>query len=128
VKVPSRSSTRDSTGLMLMHCRQTRSNVQEETLPLDSTVPLKGCELSPYGDYLAYWTDSKVYIFTNDQVDPDGRSVLVAEWPPGIEPSPMPPTPEEAAAAITWQSLCLTTRYLVASTTNAQVSLPSAAP
>ncbi|KAJ5923408.1 hypothetical protein N7454_008653 [Penicillium verhagenii] len=105
------ASTRDristAVGYRATSCRP-ESRV--EKMFLDDNEPFKGCEISPDGHIVAFWTDFKITIYTSNTLP----LADVAE-----------PTPVAKSAAVftisdcIWKSVSITDRYLVASTSGA---------
>jgi hypothetical protein len=75
---------------------------------LSASEGYKGCEISPDGALVAYWTDVKISLFTSQSLPSGERNVVTAA--------------AEYVLEITdciWKSVSLTQRYLIASTTGA---------
>lgn len=75
---------------------------------LSASEGYKGCEISPDGALVAYWTDIKISLFTSQSLPSGERNVVTAA--------------AEYVLEITdciWKSVSLAQRYLIASTTGA---------
>lgn len=78
-----------------------------ERIFLDDNEPFKGCEISPDGYIVAFWTDFKISIYTSN-------SLPIAE---ANEPVPVVKSAGEYTISdCIWKSVSVTDKYLVAST------------
>jgi hypothetical protein len=94
------------------------SNWQVDSWQLSAAIGLKGCDISPKGDLVAYWSDTKIRLYNELSLPPQ----MNFGEPPIVSPA------AEYTLGLTdciWKSVALTDRFLIASTTGAvfQVSL-----
>ncbi|KAJ5650893.1 uncharacterized protein N7484_004616 [Penicillium longicatenatum] len=81
-------------------------NSRLERMYLDDNEPFKGCEISPDGQIVAFWTDFKISIYTCN-------SLPVAE---ANEPVPVVKSADEFTISdCIWKSVSVTDKYLIAS-------------
>ncbi|EED20717.1 conserved hypothetical protein [Talaromyces stipitatus ATCC 10500] len=88
------------------------SHWQVDSWQLSSTEGLKGCEISPRGDLVAYWSDNQIRLYNELSLPPQ---VTFGE-PPVVSPA------AEYTLGLTdciWKSVAVTDRFLIASTTGA---------
>ncbi|KGO36018.1 hypothetical protein PEX1_080440 [Penicillium expansum] len=76
---------------------------------LDASEPFKGCEISPDGTVIAFWTDIKISLYTSQSLQQKGDN--------GIRPAAEYPIPTVGF----WKSISLTKRHLIASTSGSPV-------
>ncbi|KAK1752733.1 kinase-like domain-containing protein [Echria macrotheca] len=79
-----------------------------ESWSLSSKEDFNGCEISPDGSLIAYWTDVKISLYTSQSFSPrEGNSVSPATWR----------TLQEQDCI--WKTVVITRKYLIAATTGA---------
>ncbi|KAF6822267.1 serine/threonine protein kinase [Colletotrichum plurivorum] len=99
-------------------------NVEQWRLLIDNTTSLKGCESSPDGTVIVYWSDSKICVFfgpagasdekTHFESGSDSRSDSISRSEEaGLIPVERGPPDEQGQS---WRSVKLTKRYLIAVT------------
>ncbi|KGO69019.1 hypothetical protein PITC_078440 [Penicillium italicum] len=71
---------------------------------LGASEPFKGCEISPDGTVIAFWTDTKISLYTSQSLEQEGVN--------GIYPAAEYPIP---TLKCRWKSIGLTKRHLIAS-------------
>ncbi|CAI7617498.1 unnamed protein product [Penicillium discolor] len=77
---------------------------------LSTSEPFKGCEISPDGTVIAFWTDVKISLYTSQSLEQEGVN--------GIHPAAEYPIP---TLGCRWKSISLTKRNLIASTSGGTV-------
>ncbi|OQD65678.1 hypothetical protein PENPOL_c005G00805 [Penicillium polonicum] len=77
---------------------------------LNTSAPFKGCEISPDGTVIAFWTDTKILLYTSQSLEQEGID--------GIGPVAQYPIP---TLGCRWKSISLTRRNLIASTSGGTV-------
>jgi hypothetical protein len=93
-----------------MICRvQPDDDEQVEEWRLRDDEPFTGCVMSPDAALVAYWTDTKIFLYTSQSLSSGGDHSVS----PAAEPYLLP------TANCIWKSICLTQKYLIASTTGA---------
>lgn len=99
-----------------MHSRDHRSaplsDWQVGSWQLSSVEGLKGCDISPQGTTVAYWSDTKIRLY---------NELSVPSQTSPNEPPLMKPAAEYELRLndCIWKSVALTEKYLIASTTGA---------
>ncbi|KAH8697600.1 hypothetical protein BGW36DRAFT_169975 [Talaromyces proteolyticus] len=83
---------------------------QVDVWNLSPLEPFKGCQISPNGTYVAYWTDIKISLYTSHSVSLQNQNL--------VKPAAEYSLESEYMNCI-WKEIALTQRYLVASTTGA---------
>lgn len=79
---------------------------------LSTSEPFKGCEISPDGTVIAFWTDIKIFLYTSQSLEQEGVS--------GVRPAAKYPIPTPGCR---WKSISLTKRNLIASTSGGTVQV-----
>jgi serine/threonine protein kinase len=87
------------------------SETKVEAWPIASNENFKGCDISPDGTLVAYWTDKKISLYTSESLS--RRTVEpVSHYELG-----------EADSKSIWKSVSLTQRWLIASTTSSNFNV-----
>ncbi|OHF01259.1 serine/threonine protein kinase [Colletotrichum orchidophilum] len=88
----------------------TTQTVQQWIIPPDKFDVFKGCRVSPDGNFVAYWSDNKISLFTLSTIPNEEEEVMmVAVGEYSLE--------SLETTSRFWKAVCLTNRYLVATTT-----------
>ncbi|QQK43247.1 Serine/threonine-protein kinase STK [Penicillium digitatum] len=77
---------------------------------LGASEPFKGCEISPDGTVIAFWTDTKLSLYTSQSLQQESAD--------GIRSAAEYPIP---TVGCRWKSISLTSRRLIASTSGGPV-------
>jgi hypothetical protein len=95
--------------LLIAHRVQPNTHGKVKEWRLRDKEHFTGCAISPEAALVAYWTDTKIFLYTSQSLG-SGESNLVS---PAAGPYSLP------ASNCIWTSVCLTSKYIVASTTGA---------
>lgn len=83
--------------------------VQRWRIPRDNSDVFKGCKVSPDGNVIAYWSDSKISLFTPSSVSNADGDFLKTFGEHSLE--------SLGSTSRFWKAVCVTNRYLIATTT-----------
>jgi serine/threonine protein kinase len=94
-------------GLQRINSKETVARALVDTWHLSSTEDFKGCEISPDGTLVAYWTDTKIALYTSQSLS-SGNA---------FEATPASDYSLGESENSIWKSISLTEKHLIASTT-----------
>ncbi|KXH32372.1 serine/threonine protein kinase [Colletotrichum simmondsii] len=83
--------------------------VQRWRIPRDNSDVFKGCKVSPDGNLIAYWSDSKISLFAPSSSENADGELLKVLGDHSLE--------SLGSTSRFWKAVCLTNRYLIATTT-----------
>lgn len=83
--------------------------VRRWRIPRDNSDVFKGCKVSPDGNMIAYWSDSKISLFAPSSSENADEEFLKVLGDHSLE--------SLGSTSRFWKAVCLTNRYLIATTT-----------